>query len=207
MSPPPVNVNVDIVSSRPHRLSRWSFLSLSLSSSPLLVDTNVSSFRRYPLMHLSLSLSSSPPTINIACQRQRPILSLPPPRAIFVVVVVPVPVPAAFRRCALMSHPPAATAMCDLCHRHCPRPCPCPCHLLTSRVNVELSRLHRLAQLSLLLSSPPSVSVLLKIAGCASSALMQEIQPRALDEGDHRSPGSPPFSTVVNTRDCLKFVN
>ncbi len=46
---------------------------------------------------------------------------------------------------------------------------------------------------------------LLKIAGCVLSALMQEIQPCALDEGNHRSPRSPPFSTVVNTRDCLKF--
>ncbi len=34
---------------------------------------------------------------------------------------------------------------------------------------------------------------------------MQEIQPCALDEGDHRSPRNPPVSTVVNTRDCLKF--
>jgi hypothetical protein len=46
---------------------------------------------------------------------------------------------------------------------------------------------------------------LLKIASCASSTLMQEIQPCALDEGDNRSPRSPPVSTVVNTRDCLKF--
>ncbi len=26
-----------------------------------------------------------------------------------------------------------------------------------------------------------------------------------LDEGNHRSPRSPPVSTVANTRDCLKF--
>jgi hypothetical protein len=47
--------------------------------------------------------------------------------------------------------------------------------------------------------------MLSKIAGCASSALMQEIQPCALDDDNHRSPGSPLFSTVVNTKDCLKF--
>jgi hypothetical protein len=44
-----------------------------------------------------------------------------------------------------------------------------------------------------------------RMASCASSAWMQEIQPCALDEGDHRSPRSPPVSTVVNTRDCQKF--
>jgi hypothetical protein len=47
--------------------------------------------------------------------------------------------------------------------------------------------------------------ILSKIASCALSALMQEIQPCALDEGNHGSPKSPPVSAVVNTRDCLKF--
>jgi hypothetical protein len=99
------------------------------------VNVNVASYRRQrharsSLLSSSPCLSLSPPPVNVA--HRRCILPPPPPRTIVVVFVVPVlvPVPAACRHRPSTSHPPAATAMRDLCRFCHPRPRPCPRRLL-----------------------------------------------------------------------------
>ncbi len=84
-------------------------------------------------------------TSRVARQRQCCILPPPPPCAI---VFVHVFLPTAGQCCALMStsHPPAATATCNLCPCRCPRPCPCPCRMSMSRVDDASSRRHRHAR-------------------------------------------------------------
>jgi hypothetical protein len=86
------------------------------------INVDIASYHRHRHARLSLSLSSSPLPVNVACQCPHCILLPPQIHAIFIVVVVipipvpvPVPVPAACLNHVSMMHPPAATAMCNLC--------------------------------------------------------------------------------------------
>jgi hypothetical protein len=75
LPPDKIDVDIDIASSRRHRLAQWSPLLSSLSSSLPPVDADVASFRHHCLTQSSLSLSSSPLPVNIARQCWRCIAS------------------------------------------------------------------------------------------------------------------------------------